>query len=147
MKRRNPSFGCPKITEQISKTFALPLDKDVVRRILTAYYQPERGDGPSWLTFLGHMKDSLWSIDFFRCESLRLKTHWALVVMDQGTRRIIGFGVHQWKPNLRILGIHEVTTLPCVPVSHPFIERLIGAIRREYLDHMLFWDESDLERK
>ncbi len=36
MKRRNPQCGCTKIAEQISKTFALPLDKDVVRRILVA---------------------------------------------------------------------------------------------------------------
>src|ERR1700692_4391134 len=50
--------------------------------------------GPSWLTFLGHMKDSLWSCDLFRCESATLRTHWVLVVMDQFTRRIIGFGVH-----------------------------------------------------
>jgi hypothetical protein len=95
MKRRNPNFGCPKIAEQISKTFALPLNKDVVRRILAARYRPEPTNGPSWLTFLGHMKDSLWSMDFFRCESLRLKTHWVLVVVDHCTRRIIGFGVHQ----------------------------------------------------
>jgi putative transposase len=27
---------------------------------------------PSWLTFLGHMKDSLWSCDLFRCESATL---------------------------------------------------------------------------
>src|SRR5437762_14022031 len=31
----------------------------------------------------------------FRCESLALRTHWVLVVMDQFTRRIIGFGVHR----------------------------------------------------
>src|SRR5215469_2104106 len=30
--------------------------------------------GPSWLTFLGHMKDSLWSMDLFRCESASLRT-------------------------------------------------------------------------
>jgi hypothetical protein len=35
--------------------------------------------GPSWLTFLGHMKDSLWSIDLFTCESATLRTHWVLV--------------------------------------------------------------------
>ena len=29
-----------------------------------------------------------------RCESILLNTHWVLVVMDQFTRRIIGFGVH-----------------------------------------------------
>ena len=50
-------------------------------------------NGPSWLTFIGHTKDSLWSIDLFRCESILLNTHWVLVVMDQFTRRIIGFGV------------------------------------------------------
>jgi putative transposase len=32
-------------------------------------------------------------------------------------------------------------------VSHPFIERLIGSIRREFLDHVLFWNSLDLERK
>jgi putative transposase len=57
------------------------------------------------------------------------------------------FRFHQWQANLRILGIHEVKTIPNVPVSHPFIERLIGTIRREYLDQLLFWNESDLERK
>ena len=33
------------------------------------------------------------------------------------------------------------------PLSHPFVERLIGTIRREYLDQLLFWNASDLERK
>ena len=55
---------------------------------------PDPGHGPSWLTFIGHLKDSLWSVDLFCCESITLKTHWVLVVMDQFTRRIIGVGVH-----------------------------------------------------
>ena len=59
------------------------------------HYQPDTGGGgPSWLTFLGHTKDSLWSTDLFRCESTLLKSHWVLVVIDQFTRRIIGFGIH-----------------------------------------------------
>ena len=67
----------------------------MVRRILAHHYPPgPDSGGPSWLTFLGHMKDSLWSIDLFRCESASLRTHWVLVVMDRYTRRIIGFGVH-----------------------------------------------------
>ncbi|MGE3745736.1 MAG: integrase core domain-containing protein [Sphingomonadaceae bacterium] len=36
---------------------------------------------------------------------------------------------------------------PHVPVSHPFVERLIGMIRREFLDHALIWNAVDLERK
>ena len=33
-------------------------------------------------------------MDLFRCESATLRTHWILVVMDQYSRGIIGFGVH-----------------------------------------------------
>jgi len=32
-------------------------------------------------------------------------------------------------------------------VSHPFVERLIGTLRRECLDRMLFWSTADLEAK
>lgn len=95
MKKRNPRFGCRRIAMQISNQFDLDINKDVVWRILTKYHKPTSDDdGPSWLTFIGHAKDSLWSIDFFRCESINLKSHWVMVVMDQFTRRIIGFAVH-----------------------------------------------------
>jgi len=130
------------------------------------------------------MKDSLWSVDLFRCESITLKTHWVLVVMDQFTRRIIGFGIqtgavdgialcrmfnhaitrqgiprhlssandplfefHRWKANLRVLDVDELKTLPYTPESHPYVERLIGTTRREFLDHVFFWNSLDLESK
>jgi transposase InsO family protein len=51
------------------------------------------GGGPSWLTLIGNTKDSLWSVDLFRCESIVLKSYWVMVVMDLFTRRIVGFGV------------------------------------------------------
>jgi putative transposase len=57
------------------------------------------------------------------------------------------FEFHRWQANLRILGIESVRSVPYVPVSHPFVERLIGTVRREYLDQMLFWNRMDLERK
>ena len=69
MKQRNPTWGCPRIAQQIAVAFGIVIDKDVVRRILAARYQPGPGSGPSWLTTLGHAKDSLWSLDLFRCES------------------------------------------------------------------------------
>jgi putative transposase len=123
-------------------------------------------------------------LDLFRCESAILRTYWVLVVMDQFTRRIVGFAVHrgvvdgvalcrmfnraihtqtlpkylssdhdplyrfqQWQANLRVLEIQEIKTVPYVPLSHPFVERLIGTIRREYLDQTLFWTAADLEEK
>jgi transposase InsO family protein len=188
MKTRNPRFGCPRIAQQISKAFGLQIDRDVVRRVLAKYYRPIIGDGgagPSWLTVIGHAKDSLWSVDLFRCESILLTTHWVMLVMDQYTRSIIGFGVqvgdvdgtalcrmfndaiagagllprylssdndplffyHRWMANLRVLEVEEIKTVAYVPLSHPFVERLIGTIRREYLDQVFFWNVVDLERK
>ena len=185
MKRRNPGWGCPRIAQQITLAFGVEIDKDVVRRVLSVHYRSAPDSGtPSWLTFLGHTKDTLWSCDLFRCESATLKTHWVLVVMDQFTRRVIGFGVHsgivdgvalcrmfhrvirghslpkylssdhdplyrfhQWQANLRLLDVTEIKTVPYVPLSHPFVERLIATVRREYLDCTLFWTTADLESK
>jgi putative transposase len=185
LKRRNPRFGCVRIAQQIAHVFGASIDKDIVRRVLAQHYQPgPGGGGPSWLTFLASCKDSLWSLDLFRCESILLRSHWVMVVMDVFTRRIIGFGVqpgcvdgisvcrmfqnatarhslpkhistdhdplfqfHRWLANLRVLAIDEVKSVPYVPVSHPFVERLIGTIRREYLDRLFFWNAFDLARK
>jgi len=185
MKQRNPSYGYRRIAMQISNAFGIPIDKDIVRRVLSKHYINTPYDtGPSWLTFIGHMKDSLWSIDLFRCESIHLKTHWIMVVMDQYTRRIIGFATHKgsvtgvdlccmfnkiitmkllpkylssdndplflfyrWKANLRILDIEEIKSVPYVPTSHPFVERLIGTVRREILDKTLYWNAYDLQNK
>ena len=185
MKRRNPRFGYQRIADQVNLAFDIPVDKHLVRRVLAKHCRPDPGSGgPSWLTFLGNSKDSLWSVDLFRCESLILRTHWVMVVMDQFTRRIVGFAVcggspdgstvcrmlrhiilgsapptylssdhdplfeyHRWKANLRILGVKEVKTVPYVLLSHPFVERLVGTVRREYLDQVPFWNAQDLERK
>ncbi len=57
------------------------------------------------------------------------------------------FRVHRWLANLRVLDVDEIKSVPHVPVSHPFIERLIGTIRREYLDRVFFWNAVDLMRK
>ena len=74
MKRRNPTWGCPRIAQQIVLAFGIPINEDVVRRILATRYRPRPdSDGPSWLTVLGHAKDSLWSVDLFRCESAILR--------------------------------------------------------------------------
>jgi hypothetical protein len=53
------------------------------------------------------------------------------------------FEFHRWRANLRILNMTEV---PKVPLSHPFIERLVGTVRRELLDQIPFWSARDLER-
>jgi hypothetical protein len=95
LESRNPRFGCPRIARILSHTFGVDIDKNVVSRVLAKHYRPApSGTGPSWLSFIGHTADSLWSVDLFRCESIVLRSYWVLVVMDQFTRRLVGIGVH-----------------------------------------------------
>jgi transposase InsO family protein len=185
IKRRNPSFGHGRISMQIFEAFGVTISRFAVARILRkSKHNLPSGNGPSWLTFIGHMTDSLWSVDLFRCESATLKSHWVMVVIDQFTRRIIGFAVHagdcdgiiycrmfnhiiagkslpkylssdndplflfhRWEANLRILDIDELKSVPGIPTSHPFIERVIGTTRREYLDKLFFFNRIDLQNK
>ena len=66
LKSRNPRFGCPRIARIISHTFGAEIDKNVVYRVLSKHYRPAPGGtGPSWLSFIGHTTDSLWSVTSF----------------------------------------------------------------------------------
>jgi len=47
IKRRNPSWGCRRIAQQICLVFELEIDKDVVRRVLAKHYRTDPGSyGP-----------------------------------------------------------------------------------------------------
>ena len=121
----------------------------------------------------------------FKAESILLQSHYVMIVMDQFSRKIIGyaslktptlsgenictmfnrilgsktppkklshdhdplFNFHRWKCNMGILDVEEIYSVPHVPKSHPFVERLIGTTRREFLDKTLFWNQADLEIK
>ncbi len=57
------------------------------------------------------------------------------------------FLVRQSNANRRILDVTAVKTVLYAPLSHPFVERLIGTIRREYLDQvasgvLVIWREN-----
>jgi putative transposase len=44
------------------------------------------------------------------------------------------------------MGIEEVIIAPRSPWQNPYVERLIGSIRRECLDHIIVWNERSLRR-
>ena len=184
-KEKNLRYGSLKISQLVSDVLGYDVDESMVRRVLKKFFKPKPGGGPSWLTPIGNSKDRLWSLDFFRLESVSLKTYWVMIVMDQYTRRIIGFSVHKgnlsggtacfmlnkilgekgypkylssdndplfeywlWKANLEnFYKIEELKSVPSTPWSHPFVERVIGTVRRDFTDHILFWGVTDLEAK
>ena len=63
-------------------------------------------------------------------------------ISNQGTAHHLSsdndplFRYQRWKASLGVLEIDEIKSIPYTPQSHPFVERSIGTIRREYLDHV-----------
>ncbi len=52
----------------------------------------------------------------------------------------------QFRRRMKGLDIEEVLTTPQSPWQNPFVERLIGSVRRECLDHMVVLGERHLRR-
>ena len=46
----------------------------------------------------------------------------------------------------RDMGMEEVLSAPRSPWQNPYVERLVGSIRRECLDHVIVWNRRSLHR-
>ena len=44
------------------------------------------------------------------------------------------------------MGMEEVMSAPRSPWQNPYVERIVGSIRRECLDHVIVWNERSLRR-
>ena len=51
-----------------------------------------------------------------------------------------------FRDRVQAMGIKEVVTAPQSPWQNPCVERVIGSIRRECLDHVIIFDERHLRR-
>ena len=51
---------------------------------------------------------------------------------------------HRWLANLRVLEVEEMKSVPCAPLSHPFVERLPARVS---CDRVFFCKAVDLARK
>jgi putative transposase len=53
---------------------------------------------------------------------------------------------HIFRARVAGMGIHEVTSAPSSPWQNPYVERAIGSIRRECLNHVIVFNEGHLRR-
>jgi hypothetical protein len=78
-------------------------------------------------------------------QQVREAWHW-----DSAPRFVIrdpdGIYGSQFQTAMRAMGIEEVLTAPRAPWQNPFVERVIGSLRRECLDHLIVWNERSLRR-
>jgi len=50
----------------------------------------------------------------------------------------------RFRTRVKSLGIEEVVTAPRSPWQNPYVERIIGSIRRECLNHVIIFNERHL---
>jgi transposase InsO family protein len=69
---------------------------------------------------------------------------------DHAPRSLLRDRDHIYSPSfrqrVRNMGTEEVITAPRSPWQNPYVERLIGSIRRECLDHVIILHERHLKR-
>jgi putative transposase len=185
MKRRNPTWGSPRIAQQIALAFwcfhqqgcraahsgrAVSTGTRVGWTILAHIARPHEGpsvesrlvsvrigrpsnplaarrDGPLHASHRGFGVQRGVVDGMARCRMFNHATRGQTPPTYLSADHDPLYRFHQWQANLRILDVTELKTVPYVPLSHPFVERLIGTIRRECLDRTLFWTSADLETK
>jgi transposase InsO family protein len=52
----------------------------------------------------------------------------------------------RFRTRVKSLGIEEVVTAPRSPWQNPYVERIIGSIRRECLNHVIIFNERHLRK-
>jgi putative transposase len=94
MARENPRWGCVRIKGEL-KGLGIIVSATTIRTILrrAGLGPAPRRNGPTWRQFLSAQAKGIVACDFFRVETVFLKTLYVLAFMHIQTRRILGVGV------------------------------------------------------
>ena len=102
-------------------------------------------------------------MDFFVVPTAGLKVLFVLVILSHGRRRVLHANAtdhptadlvrdrdaiygEKVRRQLRVMHVEDIVTAPASPWQNAYVERLIGSIRRELLDHVVVLDERHLRR-
>ena len=123
----------------------------------------------SWKNFLDNHVRDLVSIDFFTVPTVTFNVLFVFVVLTHDRRRILHFNVtgsptanwaapryllrdrdsiygQEFTERVDHMGIKDVKTAPRSPWQNPFVERMIGTLRRDCLDHVVVLNENHLRQ-
>ena len=124
MSRENTRWGAPRIHGELLK-LGFSISQAAVSKYMVRYPSPP---SQSWRTFLTNHADCLASIDFFVVPTATFHLLFGFIVLHHERRQIVHFGV------------------TASPWQNPYVERLIGSVRRECLDHSIILNERHLRR-
>ncbi len=144
MSLDNPLWGAPRIHGELLK-----LGYDLCESTIAKYMV--RWSGPpsqTWQTFIRNHLTEIVAIDFFTVSTASFRTLYVFLVLSLDRRRIIHFNVTrnptaEWT-SLQLIQAFPFDTAPRSPWQNGYCERVIGAIRRECLDHVILLNEKHL---
>ncbi len=159
MSRANPLWGAPRIHGELLKLGFEVAQSTVALYMCRRWRPPSQG----WRTFLRNHANGIAAVDLFVLPTIAFQILYCLVVLRHGRRFWVSFGVTanptaEWISRqitedganfvrrLRAMGIRDRPIAPRSPWQNAYVERLIGSIRRECLDHIIVFGEAHLSR-
>jgi hypothetical protein len=138
--------GAPRIHGELLKLGIEISQATVAKYMLRRRETPS----PTWRSFLSNQAQGIAAIDMFVVASISFRLLYVMIILGHDRREIIRAAVTE-HPTAAWLS-RQVTeafpwdTAPRSPWQNPYVERVIGSIRREYLDHVVIYNERHLRR-
>ena len=157
LSRANVGWGVPRIVGELRK-LGIHVAKSTVEKYRVKH---PKSPSPTWKSFMtNHITD--FAIDFFVVPTINFKVLYVLVVLTHQRREVIYFNVTEhptsqwvaqqmveafpWDTAPRYLLRDRDAIAPRSPWQNPYVERIIGSIRRDCLDHVIVFNERHLKR-
>jgi hypothetical protein len=133
----NPTWRAPRIHSEL-----LLLGYDIVESTISKYLiKIPQPPSQNWKVFLNNITTnptSQWTAQQI-IEAFPYDQCPKYLIRDRDA--IYG---HIFQNKVKNMGINEVVTAPKSPWQNPYVERLIGSIRRECLDHVIIFNQKHL---
>ena len=166
---RESHLGAPRIQSEL-KLLGYDLAESTVAKYM---FHTSKPPSQTWKTFLANHIGELTAIDFFTVPTATFRVLYVFVVLrlrsspraalqrdrqsfcsldGAASPRSLSLRFRSTLPAARprrhlrqSMGIDEVISAPRSPWQNPYVERLIGSIRRECLDHVIVLNEPHLK--
>ncbi len=172
MSAANPLWGAPRIHGELLKLGFTVSQTTVATYMVRRRPRPSQ----TWRTFLTNHVQQLIAADFFVVPTATCRLLFVLVLLAHDRRRVVrvaitehptaAWTVQQFRDafpwdeaprcllrdrdhafdHVKTIGMQEVLTAPGSPWQNAYVERFIGSVRRECLDHVIVLSAAGLRR-
>jgi hypothetical protein len=151
MSQDNVGWGAPRIHGEL-QMLGIQVSQATVAKYMLRHRKPP---SQNWKTFLNSHTKDLVSIDFFTVPTATFRILYVFLVLQHERRQITHFNctehpTSQWTAQ-QIIEAFPWDSAPRYLLrdrdkENPYVERLIGSIRRECLNHVIIFNEHHLKR-